>query len=416
MAVAAVTAWPDGVAGMTWRQATRLGSGLAVLGALHSAYNVRRLRVPPAQPPPVAEPVAVLLPVRNEAHQVEPCLRALIAQRGVRDLRVVVLDDGSTDGTAEVVRRVAAGDPRLTLVEGAPLPPGWWGKPHTCQQLADAALATPPAADTAALAAEAVAPAAETATPAPGTAATAAPSVLVFLDADVVLGPNAVAATVTLLRWAGLQLVSPYPRQRAVTPAERLVQPLLQWSWLTTLPLRVAESSRRPSLAAANGQLLAVDAAAYLRCGGHSAVRGEMLEDIALLRAVKATGGRGGVVDGTRLATCRMYDGWPALRDGYAKSLWSAFGSTGGAAAATGLLALAYVVPPVAALRGSRVGLVGYLAAVAGRVLVGRRVGSRIWPDAFAHPVSVAAFGWLTAVSVGRRRRGTLQVKGRPVP
>ena len=56
---------------------------------------------------------------------------------------------------------------------------------------------------------------------------------LVFVDADVVLAPHAVAASVALLRWAGLDLVSPYPRQLAVTPAERLVQPLLQWSWLT---------------------------------------------------------------------------------------------------------------------------------------------------------------------------------------
>ena len=156
---------------------------------------------------------------------------------------------------------------------------------------------------------------------------------LVFVDADVVLAPHAVAASVALLRWAALDLVSPYPRQLAVTPAERLVQPLLQWSWLTTLPLRLAERSPRPSLAAANGQLLVVDAAAYRRAGGHRAVRAEMLEDVALLRAVKAAGGRGGVVDGTALATCRMYAGWPDLRDGYAKSLWSAFGSPAGAAA-----------------------------------------------------------------------------------
>ena len=62
---------------------------------------------------------------------------------------------------------------------------------------------------------------------------------------------------------------------------------------------------------------------------------------------------------------------WPAIREGYAKSLWSAFGSPGGALAVCGLLGLTYVVPPLAALRGSRVGLVGYTAGVAGRVVVG---------------------------------------------
>jgi glycosyl transferase family 2 len=359
-----------------------VGTGLAVAGALHAGWNARVLRVPPTDPPPVAEPVAVLLPVRDEAHRVEACLESLLAQTGVRDLRILVLDDGSADGTAEVVRRVAGDDPRVRLLDGLPLPDGWWGKPWACRQLADAA---PDAA------------------------------VLVFVDADVVLAPHAVAASLALLRWAGLDLVSPYPRQVAVSAAERLVQPLLQWSWLTTLPLRIAERSPRESLAAANGQLLVVDAGAYRAAGGHGAVRTAMLEDVALLRAVKRSGGRGTVVDGTEIATCRMYDGWPALRDGYAKSLWSAFGSPAGAAAVVALLGVTYVVPPMAALRGSRTGLVGYAAGVTGRVIAARRTGSRAWPDCLAHPASVATFGWLVAASLRGHRRGELTSRGRRV-
>ena len=363
------------------RRLTAAGTTLAVAGALHAAWNARRLRVPPSDPPESAEPVAVLLPVRDEAHRVEPCLRAVLAQTGLRDLRVLVLDDGSSDGTTDVVRRVAGDDERVRLLSGTPLPAGWWGKPWACQQLAEAA----------------------------GLDA----GVLVFVDADVVLAPAAVAASVALLRWSGLDLVSPYPLQEAVTMAERVVQPLLSWSWLTTVPLRLAERSPRESLAVANGQLLVVDAVAYRRAGGHAAVRGQLLEDVALLRAVKRTGGRGTVVDGSRLATCRMYDGWPDLRDGYAKSLWSAFGSPSGAAAVVGLLATAYVLPPLAALRGSRVGLVGYAAGVAGRALAARRTGSRVWPDSLAHPASVATFGWLVATSLRRHRAGALVVRGR---
>jgi hypothetical protein len=373
------------VAALT-RSLTRLGAALAVAGTAHALWNSRRLRVPPADPPPVAEAVAVLLPVRDEEQRVEPCLRSLLAQRGLRDVRILVLDDGSTDNTADLVRRVAGADPRVELLTGAPLPLGWWGKTWACQQLADAATAAP-----------------------------RAPAVLVFVDADVVLEQHAVSAATALLRWSGLDLVSPYPRQVAVSTAERLVQPLLQWSWLTTLPLRVAERSARPSLAAANGQLLVVDAGAYRAAGGHAAVRGEALEDVALLRAVKRSGGRGGVVDGTDLATCRMYDGWPALREGYAKSLWSAFGSPAGAAGVLGALGIAYVLPPLAALRGSRAGLTGYAAAVAGRVVTARRTGGRAWPDALAHPASVVAFGVLLADSLRRRRSGELTVRGRPV-
>jgi Glycosyltransferase like family 2 len=357
----------------------------AALLTVHAAVNARLLRAPPSNPPPPAERVSVLLPVRNEADRLEPCLRALLTALDCCAGRaeLVVLDDESTDATADLVRAIAGHDPRVRLVTGTHRPPGWLGKPWACAQLAEAA--EPDG------------------------------SVLVFVDADVVLAPHAVAATVAQLRRTGLDLVSPYPRQVAVSPAERLVQPLLQWSWLTTLPLRLAERSARPSTAAANGQLMAVDRAAYRRAGGHAAVRQEVLDDLALLRAVKATGGRGGVTDGTHLATCRMYDGWPALRDGYAKSLWCALGSPAGAAATTAGLSLLYVWPPVAALLGSPVGALGYAVGVAGRVVTARRTGGRAWPDALAHPASVAALGWLTARSWSGRRRGTLRWKDRPV-
>jgi hypothetical protein len=329
----------------------------------------------------VAERVSVLLPVRDEAHQVAACLRAVLASTGVPDLEVLVLDDGSVDGTAEAVRAAAGDDPRVRLLAGAPPPPSWLGKPHACARLAAAATGT----------------------------------VLVFVDADVRLRPHALAATVALLRSSGLDLVCPYPRQEAVGPGERLVQPLLQWSWLTTLPLGLAEVSPRPSLSAANGQLLAVDARAYRRAGGHAAVRSEVLDDVALVRAVKAVGGAGGVADGTTLADCRMYRSWAELADGYGKSLWAAFGSPAGAAGVAALLAWAYVLPPLAALAGSPVGLLGYAAGVTGRVLTGRRTGARVVPDAAAHPLSVLAFGYLVGRSWRGRRRGTLAWKGRPV-
>ena len=351
------------------------GSALAAAGAAHAAVNVVLLRRPDPAARPGPERVSLLIPMRDEATRATDCLAAALAQDGVAE--VLVLDDGSTDGTADIAR--AAGARVLT---GRPLPPGWLGKAHACQQLADAA---DPDAD-----------------------------VLVFLDADVRLEPGAIAATVALL--GDRDLVCPYPRQVAGSAAERLVQPLLQWSWLTFLPLRLAERSPRPSLSAANGQLLAVRRATYDRAGGHAAVRADVVEDVALLRAVKRAGGRGGVADGTALADCRMYCGWAELRDGYTKSLWAAFGSPAGAAGVAALLALGYLVPPLGALLGSKTGLAGYAAGVTGRVLTARRTGGLAWPDALAHPVSVAAFGWLTARSVHAHRAGTLAWKGRRLP
>ena len=366
--------------GPLWRALTWAGTATAVALTAHTAVNVRLLRRPDDDPAPVTGRVSLLLPVRDEAHQVGACLAAVLAQTGVHDLEVLVLDDGSTDGTADVV--AAGDDARVTLLGGsAEPPPGWLGKPWACHRLAEEATG----------------------------------DVLVFLDADVRLEPHALAAAVGLLRSTGLDLVSPYPRQLAVTPGERLVQPLLQWSWLTTMPLRAAERSSWRSLSAANGQFLVVDTGAYRRSGGHRAVRGEVLDDVSLLRQVKAWGGRGVVTDGTAIATCRMYTSWAEVRDGYSKSLWSAFGPAPAALAVMSTLTTAYVVPTLAALMGSPVGALGYAAGVAGRALVARRTGGRVWPDSFAHPACVLALAALTARSHRLRRRGGLAWKGRPL-
>ncbi|MGW3602628.1 glycosyltransferase [Micromonospora sp. NPDC005161] len=358
----------------------------------HTWVNASRwLRRPTDRPDEVGEPVAVLLPLRDEAARVAPCLRALLAQRGVPGLRIVVLDDGSTDGTADVVRAVAGGDPRVTLLTGVAPPPGWLGKPHACWQLA--------------------------------TRADPAATALVFVDADVALAPHAVAAAVTELRAARATLLSPYPRIVVTTAADRLVQPLLQWLWLTFLPLRAMERSPRPSLAAAGGQFLVLDRAGYTAAGGHAAVADKILEDVELARAVKRAGGRIALADGSRLATCRMYDDWPQLRDGYSKSLWASFGHPGAATAVVASLLLLYTAPPlvtvVALAAGApvvaAVGLAGYLLGVAGRVLTARATGGRWWPDALAHPVSVVVLGWLTSRSYHLRKQRRLTWRGRPV-
>ncbi|WBQ08324.1 glycosyltransferase [Kribbella sp. CA-293567] len=371
------------------RWLVRAGTTFAVASLGLTLDNLRRLRAPSPVASPASETLAVLLPVRDEAERVEQCVRELAsaAAHWPGPARVIVLDDRSADGTADALHRILNDSEHpvphpVEVITGVPTPNGWLGKPWACQQLADAA---------------------------------GGASVLVFVDADVTVSEAGLTATVSLLRSSGLDLVCPYPRQEAEGVAERLVQPLLQWSWMSTLPLAIAESSARPSLTAANGQLLAVDAAAYRRAGGHAAVRADVLEDIGLLRALKRSGGRGVVVDGSDIASCRMYDGWRDLRAGYTKSLWAAFGSPMGAAAVTALMLLSHVVPAAAALRGSRVGLIGYLASVAGRALVARRTGGRVHPDAWAHPLSVAAFAALTADSVVARQRGTLRWKGRPV-
>lgn len=356
--------------------------------AAHTAANLRLLRTPAPDAPPTDEPVTVLIPARDEEEHVGTTVRSVLTQDGVPNLDVIVLDDGSVDRTAQIVASLAAEDPRVRLISGGDdaLPAGWLGKPWACARLSEHAHGT----------------------------------VLVFVDADVVLEPHALRALIATLREYDLAMVAPYPRQRAETWLERLVQPLLTWSWVATMPVRWAETSMRPSLSAANGQLLAIDAAAYRAIDGHVAVQGEVIEDVALMRAVKRSGRRAATVDGAQLAECRMYDSPQALVDGYAKSLWSAFNGPAGSVAVNALLLGAFVLPAAAAVvapsRRTRViGAVGYAAGVAGRVMVARRSGDRVLPDALAHPASILAFSALNVVSWSRHLRGANTWKGRPV-
>jgi cellulose synthase/poly-beta-1,6-N-acetylglucosamine synthase-like glycosyltransferase len=366
---------------------------LAVLLSAHTVINAAVLRRPRIDTAPrpgdrSRRLVSVCIPARNEAARIGPTIRSVVAQPRDDVAEILVLDDGSTDATADVVLAAAGGDDRVRVLHGRDLAAGWLGKPHACHQL--------------------------------GTEATGA--VLVFLDADVVLNPGAIRSAVDLLDRAGLDLVSPYPRQEAVTPGERLVQPLLQWLWLTFLPLRLAETSRHPSLTAANGQFLVISAEAWRAIGGHGAVRDAVVEDVWLARSVKRAGGRAVVADGTHLATCRMYGSWAELRDGYTKSLWAAFGGRGGATAVSGLLALAYVAPTVGVLTGVaggrgrlvRRGLAGYAAGVIGRMISARVTGGRV-ADSLAHPLSICALIMLIGRSIRARRRGGIEWRGRRV-
>jgi len=363
-----------------------VGSAIAVGIAAHTIINLRHLRRPDPQAPEVSEKVSVLIPARNEEQHVTHTVRSALAQMGVAHLTVTVLDDGSTDGTARALAEID--DDRLTLVhapDDAP-PQGWLGKPWACQRLSELANG----------------------------------DVLVFVDADVLLEPSAIRAGIDTLRSNDFALVAPYPRQLAVTWLERLVQPLVTWSWVATMPLRWAESSLRPSLSAANGQLLFFDAATYHSIGGHSAVADEVLEDIALMRALKRAGFHTTTVDGSQMASCRMYSGTQEVVDGYTKSLWAAFNGPLGSIGANALLLLSGTVPYAALVLGRRpstrmIGAIGYVAGVVSRYAVASRTGERRIPDAFAHQKSVVAFVVLNAMSWWRHVRGSNEWKGRPV-
>ena len=361
------------------------GSLLAVALAAHTAYNLKVLRDPIFSGIEISEPISILIPARNEESTIAQAVLTACAQQGLKDFEVIVLDDDSHDRTAEIVNQLALHDSRIQLIRSdEQVPSDWMGKQFACHRLSQIARG----------------------------------SVLVFVDADVELAPHAVAACVELLRSESLALVAPYPKQHAVGLLERLVQPLVVWSWVATLPVGIAERSLRPSLSAANGQLLVLDTKAYQQAGGHASVRDIVLEDIALMRSLKKSGARCATVNGAHLAECRMYESTQDVITGYTKSLWSAFGSPAGSIAVGALLAATYIAPAAGMVASPKkstraIGTIGYSAGVLSRALVAQRTANPVLPDSLAHPVSIATFIGLTALSWSRHLRGKNTWKGR---
>jgi chlorobactene glucosyltransferase len=262
---------------------------LLFLIALSNLHYLRRLGSygPPARTPPVS----ILVPARNEERSIERCLRSLLAQ-DYPEFEVVVLDDQSTDGTPDLIAEMAGRESKLVAVQGVQPPAGWLGKQWACYQLAQAATG----------------------------------ELLLFTDADTVHEAQALSRAVAALFEESADLLSAMPRQEVTTWSEKLVIPVMPWSFFAFLPLGIAFRVKASSLAAAVGQFMLFRRSAYDRVGGHRAVRQDLVEDIALARLFKARGRRWRLVDGEHLLSCRMYGSWSEVRDGFSKNLWAAFG------------------------------------------------------------------------------------------
>ena len=159
------------------------------------------------------EAASVLIPARNEERNIGPAVRSILESTAA-PIEVIVLDDASTDKTAEIVREIARSDRRVRIETAPPLPPGWCGKQHACHVLSG--LASHP--------------------------------ILIFLDADVRLKRSAVARMTAFLEQSGAALVSGVPEEVTCTASERLLVPLIHFVLLGFLPIRRMRIDLHPAM------------------------------------------------------------------------------------------------------------------------------------------------------------------------
>lgn len=216
--------------------------------------------------------VSVLIPARDEEQGIESCLRAALASQQV-EVEVVVLDDHSSDRTAERVQAWAAKDARVRYVAGKPLPSGWNGKQFACSQLAESA-----ACDR-----------------------------WLFIDADVRLQPDALHRLSSYQDREHVDLLSAFPFQETGSWLEKWLVPMMHVILLGYLPLQRMRQSKEEAYAAGCGQMFLTTPSAYRAAGGHAAIKDSRHDGLKLPRAYRRAGLTTDVIDGTELASCRMY-------------------------------------------------------------------------------------------------------------
>jgi chlorobactene glucosyltransferase len=259
-----------------------------VLIALSNWRLLRRLDRGPF--PPRFPRLSALVPARNEEAHIGDCVRSLLAQ-DYPDFEVVALDDHSTDRTGAILAELSASDPRLRVLRGRDLPDGWLGKHWACQQLSEAA----------------------------------GGELLLFTDADTRHGSRSFRHGAAALLAEDADLLTAFPHEETITWAEKLVVPVVPWAMFTFLPLALAYRTASPAFSATIGQYMLFRAPAYAQIGGHAAVRGDAVDDIALGRRIKAQGLRWRLADATHDVRCRMYQDAGQVFEGFSKNLFAGF-------------------------------------------------------------------------------------------
>jgi hopene-associated glycosyltransferase HpnB len=248
----------------------------------------------PLPDPPAWPPVTVIVPARNEARML-PSTVPTICQSDYPNLRVVVVDDQSDDGSPAILEKLKAEHSNLTVVRAADRPAGWCGKPWAVTQGVAASDSEP---------------------------GTQNPQLLLFTDADIRYHPQAVRQAVRLLHAGPYDVVSMFPQLEFSCLSEQIGLTGLVTLLALGYPAGQVNDPKSTQALAAGGFIL-VRRPAYDAVGGHAAVKDKIIEDLNLARILKSSGARLHIRLTRDLITTRMYEDFPDMWEGLAKNAYA---------------------------------------------------------------------------------------------
>ena len=334
--------------------------------------------------------VSILVPARDEEKRISACIHSLLDQ-DYPTYEVIVLDDQSSDDTAGILQRIGIDNPRLKILAGTPLPEGFSGKNWACSQLAQHAQG----------------------------------DLLLFTDADTIFQPQTLKEVVRALLGEQADLITGYPRQIMKSWGERLLVPFFLWAVLCFTPLWLAYRLRLPSLSNAVGQMMLFQREAYQKVGGHAALGGMIVEDIALARSIIRAGLRWRVVNITDLISCRMYIGGREAFSGFAKNLFATFDYSLGEFVFVYLWLGVLFLEPLIILAFKLFGIASTASSIELAICIG--LSLLLWCIAYGelrlpitlsllYPITIIANEYAAFQSLVCSLSGRLSWKGRPLP
>jgi chlorobactene glucosyltransferase len=234
--------------------------------------------------------ISVLIPARNEELNIGKCLDHLVKQ-DYSNIEILVLDDHSTDRTAQIVESYSQKNQNISLFKGDELPEGWLGKNWACYQLSKHAKG----------------------------------NYLLFIDADVELRTKAISSVLKDMTQSKVKLISIFSTQIIRSLGEWVIVPLMNWLLLAFLPLKLVYSNKSKSLVAANGQFMLWERKTYSDIGGHQIIKDKVVEDMEFARISKINNIRIKTMLGGKLIYCRMYNGLIEAVKGFSKNFFPGF-------------------------------------------------------------------------------------------
>jgi len=321
--------------------------------------------------------ISILIPARNEENNIEALLLS-IQDQDYSNFEVIVLDDDSSDSTYAICSHFSDADTRFSVVKGEPLVDGWLGKNFACHQLAQKANG----------------------------------KYFVFLDADVVLKNGLLNNALHRMKIGKLALLSLFANQAMFSLGEKLVVPLMHFLLLNSFPLRLVKLSKTTSLSAASGQFMMFDAAFYNSHLWHAQVKDKIVEDVEIVKLVKAYRYNAESLLGNGFIFCRMYRSYAEAIDGFSKNLLAGFNNN--IAALVCYLLLVMLGPVfIAVYLDIHLLFFALTLIILSRIMISLASGQNALINIVLHPLQMLSFIIIAGLSIKKNLSAQIRWKGR---